>query len=857
MPERPLLKLPTPEPVQPPHRGGGALKLTKPSRQRQGVRLDPKFERLARVASDPTQIMQLRQEPEAIAPERAIVFEVTGSLDTFYEKAAGIGLEYLAEDERDIEPDEDFHLTEKPREPIPGRIYLAMPDIEALRQLVQLWQRYKNGDRMHRGFGMWTQLFGLLKEVRAWGPEDRLTADTLADWKERLVDAPDEPVRFEVELWYREKSENRQTAFTTFAKNVSKLGGTIIHHVAIPEIRYDAALTDLPAARIRELLADPTVTLARVNEIMFIRPQSMAAFPVDTDCEDDPVQLEPRATVSLPPIAALLDGLPVQNHQRLANRLIVDDPEGLESHYQVTARKHGTEMASLIIHGDINRLEPPLERPLYVRPIMVPVQTLDGWDEQTPGDRLLVDYIYRAVRRMKEGENGESPTAPTVFLINLSMGDENRPFSGPMSPWARLLDYLSYRYSVLFLVSAGNTRDPISLNDYPNWTAFEMATPEQREQELFAAINAQKSTRTILSPAEAINVLTVGAAHRDAVPSGGEIASGMDAISNSDLPNISSRLGLGFHKVVKPDILADGGREYVRWTSVNPHLHVTPPRQSARAFGLMAATPDPRGDLTKTALTWGTSAATALATRAGHLVFDALMDEDGGSMLAETPPLYLPLIVKALLVHGSAWGDGASVIEGLTDGKHYARKDNVSRFVGYGVLNTKRIVACTAERATLIGYGDITPGSANLCRIPLPPSLERVLEPRSVTVTLAWFSPINPRHQGYRMVALEAKPGGDTKFSLGVKRVIMQPHDKAIARGTVFHDRRDGQRAAPYVDGGDMLLRIAARNTAGEFTGRVPYAVAGRIEGDIGATIPVYDEVRAAMFARIRPSIPS
>ena len=38
-------------------------------------------------------------------------------------------------------------------------------------------------------------------------------------------------------------------------------------------IRYDAALIDLPPVRIRELIGNPNVTLARVNEIMFIRPQ--------------------------------------------------------------------------------------------------------------------------------------------------------------------------------------------------------------------------------------------------------------------------------------------------------------------------------------------------------------------------------------------------------------------------------------------------------------------------------------------------------------------------------------------------------------------------------------------------------
>ena len=186
MPERPLLRIPAPEPIEPPRRGGGGPSLKKPTRGRQGERLDPKFDRLARVVADPAQLAQLRQDPEAIAPERAIVFEVAGSLLTFYEEATLIGLEYLADDEVEIEPDDDFRLTKKPDEPISGRLYFAMPDVAALRQLVSLWRRYKASRRMADGFGVWTQLFGLLKDVRAWGPQDRLTTDTLAAWEEQL-----------------------------------------------------------------------------------------------------------------------------------------------------------------------------------------------------------------------------------------------------------------------------------------------------------------------------------------------------------------------------------------------------------------------------------------------------------------------------------------------------------------------------------------------------------------------------------------------------------------------------------------------------------------------------------------------
>ena len=81
---------------------------------------------------------------------------------------------------------------------------------------------------------------------------------------------------------------------------------------------------------------------------------------------------------------------------------------------------------------------------------------------------------------MKEGDGAGEATAPEVFLVNLSLGDPRRPFSGPMSPWAKLLDYLAERYGILFLVSAGNVKSPLPVSAFSDWTSFEDADPEER-----------------------------------------------------------------------------------------------------------------------------------------------------------------------------------------------------------------------------------------------------------------------------------------------------------------------------------------------------------------------------------------
>ena len=69
------------------------------------------------------------------------------------------------------------------------------------------------------------------------------------------------------------------------------------------------------------------------------------------------------------PVVAILDGVPFVNHSILENRLILDDPDGFGSAYQAKERGHGTVMASLVCHGELDAKEESLPRPLYFRPI--------------------------------------------------------------------------------------------------------------------------------------------------------------------------------------------------------------------------------------------------------------------------------------------------------------------------------------------------------------------------------------------------------------------------------------------------------------------------------------------------------
>ncbi len=824
--------------------------------------MQPVFQRLRDVFDADRDPLTLSEDPAGIAPERALVLEVAGSVDKFYQATHRVtGLEYLGEEETDFDADEDFAVpdTRKGREgqvrddkPVGGRLYLAMPDTNALGQLVRLWDRYQAGQPPPRGFGPWFDVFKRLHRLRAWGPSDRIPQETIAYLGHRLEERPGSAVRVEIELWSYQSRERQSRSNARFREAVRAADGEVIHPVSLPEIAYEAALVEMPASEIRRLVQREEVHLAICDGVMVVRPQSTATFPtqVETLGAGEPVEPTPAADVQ--PIAALFDGVPVHRHRLLDGRLRFDDPDDLDTLSVVSKRRHGTEMASLILHGDRNLGEPSLQRPLYLRPVLYASEAEDV--ERSQQDRLLIDTIYRAVQRMKTGDTEGDATAPDVFVVNLSLGDENRPFSGPMSPWGRLLDYLAERFGILFVVSAGNVSDPLPVSAFTGTTELESAAPEEVERAILQALGEQRSQRTLLSPAEALNVITVGSWYEDAV-GGVNQSSIVHAPYTEEGPNLTSAMGLGHRKVVKPDIFMPGGRERFRVMSSGGGLRIRN-APTGQLYGLKAAIPDAGGRLDQEGLTAGTSAATALATRAAHRLFDALMDPDNEAILEGIDPMYYSVVVKALLVHRARWGEKGDLLEEIYGptgkGTHIARNDNITRVLGYGQPTVEEAMSCAENRATLVGYGEVSAdGSAVLYRLPLPGSLENVTEPRSVTLTLAWFSPVNVRHRAYRRAKLEIQPI-DFKAGFGVNRRKSQPSDKSVPRGSLFHVHYEGDSAVSFVDNGRLGFRVFCREQGGTLDQPIRYGLAITIEAGMG--IPVYQEVRQRLGIQPRIS---
>jgi hypothetical protein len=786
---------------------------------------------------DPTG-MELRADPSALAPERLLVFELRGAIATFANAIRNVaGLELI--DEEELESDEHDKAPEA---------YLLVPDAEALRNILSLWRRWVTGQELGGGFTPWRNVFATLRDLRVWGPQDRVQEDDreiLADEIRGLAD--NDEITLEVELVFRAAEEIARDAEQSVTASINSAGGSIVSRCRIADIAYHALLTKLPVAAVRIIIDRSPQGISGLDPVMNIRPQSVAS-DIDVNEASRIAEDTPSPPIEKPPILALLDGVPVSEHPLLRGRLEVNDLFGLEPGALVAERTHGTAMASLILHGDRNLTEPLIGRRIHCVPVL-------GSSDRFPDDRLIVDLIYQAILAMREGENA---TAPNVIIVNLSLGNTRKPFHGKLSPWARLLDRLSYRYGILFLVSSGNYLSPFEIASIASMRDFENAVPTDRAEHTLRALSRLITSRRLLSPAETVNGITVGAANIDAV----QVADRRGARGKVDpffplrMANPSSALGPGFANSVKPDILMPGSREHLSMVSSGTTLSVKP-SGAGRPHGIRVAAP-PRGAGTNWEhYTGGTSAAAALTSRLAHRIHDALEDVYGETFL-NLPHHQRAVLIKALLVHTAVWpDDSASLMKqilGPPDNRQSVRqKDNIRRFLGYGLVDADAAVYCAEDRATFWAVGTLGQEKKCTIAVPLPACLGGQARLHSLHATLAWFTPVLPGRQSYRSVKLTLMVPDDLS-GLRADPSKTQPDLNQSSRGTVFSRQWEGQRA-PTIGPNDTLeisiQREPDRGAKADET--VPFGLAVSIA--MPGIVQVYDQARVRVGLQVRPPV--
>lgn len=842
MADRPLIFFADPVPVVKARRYGGSTDFYRPPHERQIERLAPKFATL-QSAMDNGRV-RIEQDPNAVEPEYTLVLEVAGDPSNFETAVRNTqGIEWLFEviDNNAPNNDDFYRLTHDQRDESKSmtfKYFCILTNQRALEEILSLWREFRNNSNytFPRGQAGLRNVFRTLSDIHLWGVKERLEETGILDaWKEELLNPNVTEVKCEVELFFRRSSVKRSQAMTSVSEYIQGIGGSIIATSCIEDIEYQAILASIPRQYAERIVNKEDVELVLLDQVMFFKPTGQSIVLGTDDGLPFEREFHEPEQIADEPIIALFDGLPQERHPLLTGFLSIDDPDDYTAAYQIEDRQHGTSMASLIARGDLScTFESLISHRIYVRPLMKPYPAAQGTQEFIPDDVLIVDKIHEAVRRLYEPEAGQ--VASSVRVINLSIGLGARMYYNMISPLAKLLDWLSYKYRVLFIVSAGNHQDDIDLGI--SFSGYKALSTEERNKQMIRILNQNSRNYRLLSPAESMNALTVGALFRDGSNFTENIRQLLPCSDN--VPSPISSMGRGINNSIKPDIIYSGGRSvlledlgavnHARWrvgTSVYP-----PGILSAKPLSLA-------GNTNVVGYSFGTSNSAALLSHEAAICFDVLSEVFLAEQDDDVPSMYASLLLKAMLVHGAKWNSSAQLICRET-GLAGRGADHIHKWMGYGIPDISRVLEYAKNRVTLIGYGELAQDTACLYSLPLPFNFSSQKIYRCLTVTLASFTPIRPSTQKYRSSQLWFSLETGEK-NLGIKRV--DADDKAVVRGTLQHERFAGDGAVVWGEDDVLGIKINCRADAQDFTGTIPYAIFATFEIAPEYDIDVYQKI--------------
>lgn len=847
--EKPLLVFPEFVEADRERKKSGFRKIHLPDHESQKKRLIPVLQSL--------QSLIIQPSPDSITPEYSLVFETIGDPSSFL-----IAIRHLNKDSSEIEfllelPDgeiesfDDFYFEDNKgnkiaNRQIPQKVFCVMANSKAIERMLSIWNSYSQDPsfKFPRGLTGLRDVFKHLRNIRRWNIHDRIEETGLIEkWKDDLELTSNNPVICEINLFYRNNKDRREESQKKVIDEILKMGGTIHKISCIPEIRYHALLLSIPRLSAEKILKfDESIQLLKIDSIMYVKPTGQAFIKnPTTSCSVD-VKTEESSHIHSNPIIALFDGLPQENHPLLKKYLLIDDPDNYTKDYIVNDRKHGTSMASLIVYGDMNNSSHTIDRRIYVRPIMKPYKTPSGSSEGVPDDILIVDYIHNAVRRLFEKEAGE--VAPNIKVINLSICIRSEMFFYQVSPLARLLDWLSYKYKILFIISVGNHTQDIELD--MNTNQFRILPADDKNNEIIRALSRNIRNQRLLSPSESINSLSIGSLFKDnsnSNPPNNRIYQPCD----ERCPSPYSAFGMGINKSVKPDMIFNGGKNFIIEDIVNTnkiHWRTT----SNQPPGILSIYPSiSLQNKFSYSFTCGTSNSTALLSHEANRCFstlDNILDFSNNVALFNK---YSALLIKAMLVHSAQWGISSDIIcQAL--GYRGRGSDDVHRWLGYGIPSFNYIHFCTSNNISLIGFGDLENDKAHRFHLPIPIDFHKKRISRELILTLAYFSPIAAQCQKYRISQVWASIENHKKIFPKRNEIS----DRAALRGTVQHEIFSGENISSWDKNDYLDIKINCRDVIpNKHKHKINYAFFVTLNINSRINIDLYQEIINKLHVKV------
>jgi hypothetical protein len=470
-------------------------------------------------------------------------------------------------------------------------------------------------------------------------------------------------------------------------------------------------------------LRQSVLTLNSIAELR--RGREAASFFDDLPSREQAEWVEElrRRTIMQPigadvPHVCILDSGVNRGHPLLEGALAARDLHTVEPGWGVEdGIGHGTEMAGLALFGDLGAVLESSDT-VEVRHRLESVKVLRAGGSNGDDPRHLGYLTQQAVARPES----LVPHRQRVHAMALTAQGGHRDLGLP-SAWSAAVDGLASGIDSevagpkrLFLISAGNVREPADRQAYPDSNA----------------------SAGIEDPAQAWNAVAVGAyTELDELAESGLVASPTQARRGELSPFSRTSVPWERRWPLKPDILLEGGNVVRDGTSAQSlSLLTTNYRPTERLFTTMNAT----------------SAATALAARLA-------------AQIQSHYPEAWPETIRGLLVHSAEWTSpmrvqflGSPNLRGVQKGA----VEQLVRRCGFGVPNLERALWTVRGSVTLIAQREIQPFDLEeprksprlnqMCFHDLPWPRQTLLDLGEVEVelrvTLSYFVEPNPSRRG-------------------------------------------------------------------------------------------------------------
>lgn len=658
-------------------------------------------QRIAQETDDTLGALTAKREASGIETDKLIVVEFSSwdpnIRDVFEERFGAV----VVDDRLDL-TDED----EK------ARIIVQFPTMDTLELFKHELERYQTGDAVRDALpvGLRRKFFDAIETVRGLEPEERKGNRLRAEgWPQQ------DQFYVDVDLWHPGTADGAREILEKLRGVCRQYGG---------QVTDDTRTSTLLLARVlvNRSLGEVLLQLDFVARVD-LPPKLPAAYTSLFDpIEPLPVPHEPEED---DPIVAVIDSGILPGHPLLQGWVVDERDFETGEGTPVDQHGHGTQVAGLVVYGDVATCLQ--ERRWYPKVRICSGKVLrrdpnspdpDSDPPVFPENRRPEAVVEEAIRYFHD-EWG-------CRIFNLSLGNAFDVYRGGRQfPWAEKLDQLANELDIVIVIAAGNRGDtPIPNVGYTR-DAFQEAVRKQMLDD---------AEQRICNPATAAIGVTVGAIARSASPRARDAFAAVPEKS----PAPFSRVGPGYQikdtqRAVKPEFVSYGGNYAVqaiaggqpRWVLNDLHLGeptLRLPTDDGRVVGVAT----------------GTSFSCPHISHSAAIAERTLRDMFGADPSANS--------IRALL--GACAEIPDSMAEWLQDPQNREPWEKLC-LVGYGICLEDRVGYSTDNDTCLIAEDEVAEDRWHIYALPVPHSFLNTRGKRGITVALAYDPPVRASRREY------------------------------------------------------------------------------------------------------------